>query len=105
MHVLNASFGQLLPAITIGVANTPITAFDDFGAQMPDCVITNLGQFAVIITTNATAVVPTVTPVQQSCLIGPGVVATFRKGYGVRALNGIAIGGQSIVWINAMNGS
>lgn len=105
MHVLNANFGELLPVITIGTGNTPITSFTDIGAQFPDCVITNLGQWPVILTTNATAVVPGATPVQNSCLIGPGVVATFRKGFGVKVLNGIAVGGSSSVWINAMNGS
>lgn len=102
-ELLNASFGELLPPISVSTSSIGAT-FTSIGNNMKDVILTNLGPNGCVVTTNSTAVVPSGSAVQNSAYLAAGAIITVRKGLNA-TLNFICPSGSAVIWPQATNGA
>lgn len=103
-ELLNASFGELLPPISVNDVSSS-ASFTSVGASMKDVIITNTGPNGCIITSSSEAIIPTDIPSQESAYVAAGAIVTLRKGLGVTELNFICPIGTAIIWAQSTNGA
>lgn len=102
-ELLNAGFGELLPPVSVSTSSSSVT-FTAIGNNMKDVILSNTGASGCIVSINASAVVPSSVPVQNSVFIAAGAIVTVRKGLNV-SLSFICPTGSTTIWAQATNGA